>query len=68
VFNIPKTISKYLTYTLIIHIIALGFAVFATIFGALSHIKVRSGGSVAQVTLGARRRADRLVCHTICAV
>jgi hypothetical protein len=29
VFNIPKTISKYLTYTLIIHIIALGFAVFA---------------------------------------
>lgn len=38
-FNIPKTISKYLTYTLIIHIIALGFAVFATIFGALSHIK-----------------------------
>ena len=37
-FNIPTAISKYLTYTLILHIIALAFAAAATVFGLLSHI------------------------------
>jgi hypothetical protein len=37
-FNIPTAVTKYLTYTLILHIVALGAAVVATIFGLLSHI------------------------------
>ncbi|RXK40204.1 hypothetical protein M231_02478 [Tremella mesenterica] len=37
-FNIPETITHYLTYTLILHIIALAFSVLSTIFGLLSHI------------------------------
>ncbi len=42
VFNIPETITKYLTYTLIIHIIALACGIAATIFGLLSHISTLS--------------------------
>lgn len=42
VFNIPETITKYLTYTLILHVVALAFAVLATIFGLLSHISTLS--------------------------
>jgi hypothetical protein len=38
IFNIPETITKYLTYTLILHPIALLFALLSTIFGLLSHI------------------------------
>lgn len=38
VFNIPETITHYLTYVLILHIVALGFAALSTIFGLLSHI------------------------------
>jgi len=42
VFDIPETITKYLTYTLILHIIALACAAAATIFGLLSHISTLS--------------------------
>ena len=41
-FNIPKTITKYLTYTLVLHIVALAFAALATVFGLLSHISTMS--------------------------
>ena len=41
-FNIPETITKYLTYTLILHIIALACAVASVIFGLLSHISTLS--------------------------
>lgn len=37
-FNIPETITHYLTYVLILHIVALAAAGAATIFGLLSHI------------------------------
>jgi len=42
VFNIPTAITKYLTYTLILHIVALAAAALATIFGLLSHISTLS--------------------------
>lgn len=38
VFDIPEAITKYLTYTLILHIIALACATASVIFGLLSHI------------------------------
>jgi hypothetical protein len=37
-FDIPEAITKYLTYVLIIHIVALALALASTIFGLLSHI------------------------------
>ena len=37
-FNIPETITKYLTYTLILHVVALAFAVASVLFGLLAHI------------------------------
>jgi hypothetical protein len=42
VFDIPETITKYLTYTLVLHIIALAFAAVGTVFGLLSHISTLS--------------------------
>ncbi|KAL7423412.1 hypothetical protein Q5752_000992 [Cryptotrichosporon argae] len=42
VFDIPTAVSKYLTYCLVLHIIALGFAAAATVFGLLSHISTLS--------------------------
>ena len=42
VFDIPQAITKYLTYTLVLHFIALGAAAGATVFGALSHISTMS--------------------------
>ena len=41
-FDIPTTITHYLTYTLILHVIALFFAACATICGLLSHISTLS--------------------------
>lgn len=37
-FDIPEAITKYLTYVLILHIVALALALLSTIFGLLSHI------------------------------
>lgn len=37
-FDIPQVITKYLTYVLILHIVALALALASTIFGLLSHI------------------------------
>ena len=42
VFNIPTAFTKYLTYALILHIVALAAAVLATVFGLLSHISTLS--------------------------
>jgi len=42
VFNIPETITKYLTYTLILHIVALAFAAASVVFGLLAHISTLS--------------------------
>ncbi|WVN90222.1 uncharacterized protein L203_105458 [Cryptococcus depauperatus CBS 7841] len=36
-FDIPKTITKYLTYILILHVVALAFAVIATIIALFAH-------------------------------
>ncbi|KIR99659.1 hypothetical protein L804_03291 [Cryptococcus deuterogattii 2001/935-1] len=36
-FNIPETITKYLTYVLILHVVALGFAAFAMIIAIFAH-------------------------------
>ncbi|KAK8854869.1 hypothetical protein IAR55_003608 [Kwoniella newhampshirensis] len=36
-FNIPEAITKYLTYVLILHVVALAFAAFATIIGIFAH-------------------------------
>ncbi|WVR07439.1 hypothetical protein IAU60_004480 [Kwoniella sp. DSM 27419] len=36
-FDLPQAITKYLTYVLILHVVALGFAALATIFGLISH-------------------------------
>jgi hypothetical protein len=37
-FDIPQAITKYLTYVLILHVVALALALASTIFGLLSHI------------------------------
>lgn len=37
-FDIPEAITKYLTYVLILHVVALALALLSTIFGLLSHI------------------------------
>ncbi|WVQ99916.1 hypothetical protein IAU59_007059 [Kwoniella sp. CBS 9459] len=36
-FDIPEAITKYLTYVLILHVVALGFAALATLFGLIAH-------------------------------
>lgn len=41
-FNIPEAITRYLTYTLILHIIALGCGVAAVILGLFDHISTLS--------------------------
>lgn len=37
-FDIPEAITRYLTYVLILHVVALALALLSTIFGLLSHI------------------------------
>ncbi|KAK4688989.1 hypothetical protein P7C73_g1124, partial [Tremellales sp. Uapishka_1] len=41
-FDIPTVVTKYLTYTLVLHLVALGFAAAATVLGLLSHIETLS--------------------------
>ncbi|WVF72705.1 hypothetical protein IAT40_007523 [Kwoniella sp. CBS 6097] len=36
-FDIPEAITKYLTYVLILHVVGLGFAALATLFGLIAH-------------------------------
>ncbi|WWC63202.1 uncharacterized protein I303_105802 [Kwoniella dejecticola CBS 10117] len=37
IFDIPEAVTKYLTYVLILHVVALAFAVLAVLFGLIAH-------------------------------
>jgi hypothetical protein len=57
--QIPEVIVKWLTYALVLHVVALGFAVVAAVFGLLAHIREMSmaccstcfSGAAAAITL-----------------
>lgn len=57
--QIPELVVKWLTYALVLHVVALGFAGVATVFGLLAHIREASmaccstcfSGTAAAITL-----------------